>query len=204
MFRAPSSVLLLALVLAAAGAAPASAQHLRAWGVKSGLTLSNLQTELASEDPEFRVGVSGFLFGEWSGSGRASVVAEAGYLQRGYARIVSTQVEDVVMERSLDRPFNYISLAALAKVRIARLGPASTYVVAGPRMNVLVGDRRGEDVPNYDYRSVVWDASVGVGAEGRHTILEIRYSRGLNDALEGEWGEPAYHRALDVVLGLKL
>lgn len=198
MSRSLPSVLLLALALAASDA-PASAQHLRAWGLKAGATLSSLQTDLPTEDPEQRRGFSGFVYGEVAGPGPASLVAEAGYLERGYTRDATVAVDDEVFRRTLDKRFQYVSVAALAKVR----GPASLYVLAGPRMNALVGSRRGEGVPNYDYRPLVWDASFGVGAEARHVVAEVRYNVGLNDALQGDWGESAYHRAVDFVLGWK-
>ncbi|HEX2081431.1 MAG TPA: porin family protein [Longimicrobium sp.] len=202
MPRSTPSVLLLTVALAISSA-PASAQHLRAWGLKGAATLSSIQTELPSEDPEQRRGYSAFVFGEWAAAGPLSLVAEAGYLERGYSRDASVAVDDRVFEHRLDKRFQYVSVAALARVTAGTLGPVSPYVVAGPRMNALVGNRRGEGVPNYDYRPVVWDASIGAGMEARHAVLEVRYNVGLNDALQGEWGEPAYHRAVDFVLGWK-
>jgi Outer membrane protein beta-barrel domain len=202
MSRSIPSVLLLALALSLS-AAPAPAQQLRAWGLKAGSTLSSIQTELPSEDPEQRRGYSALAFGEWTAAGPLSLVAEAGYVERGYERDATVTVDDQVFPHRLDKRFQYVSLAALAKVTVGTVGPLSGYVVAGPRVNALVGSRRGEDVPDYEYRPVVWDASVGAGVEVRHAVLEVRYNRGLNDALQGSWGEPAYHRAVDFVLGWK-
>lgn len=202
MRRSAPPVLLLALALALT-AAPAPAQHLRAWGIKAGSTLSSIHTTLPSEDPHRRHGYAALVFGEWTGAGLLSLVAEAGYLERGYTRYATVGPDDQVSRRKLDRRFQYVSLAALSKARIGTLGPLSTYVVAGPRMNALVGSRRGEGVPGYDYGSVVWEASAGAGVEARRAVLEVRYNRGLNNALQGYWGQPAYHHAVEFVLGWK-
>lgn len=203
MSRSTPSVLLLALALAVS-AAPASAQHLRGWGVKAGSTLSSIQTELPSEDPEQRRGYSAFVFGEWAGAAPLSLVAEAGYLERGYSRDATIVVDDQAFERRLDRRFQYVSVAALARVTAGAMGLVSPYVAAGPRMNALVGNRRGEGIEGYDYAAVVWDASFGAGVEARRAVLEVRYNVGLNNALQGDsWGDTAYHRAVDFVLGWK-
>lgn len=194
-----------ALLLALAAAAPASAQ-LQAFGLKLGATVSTIETDLPSEDPLNRHGVGGVLFAEWNAPGRASLVTEAGYLERGYSREAGTWVDDTGYGYRLDRRMQYVTVAALAKLPALDVGAASTYAVAGPRMNALVG-RRGEDVPGYDYRSVVWDGTVGIGAEavrGLPVMVEARYSFGISDALSGGgWGEPAYHRAVDLMVGVK-
>ncbi|HEU0299409.1 MAG TPA: outer membrane beta-barrel protein [Longimicrobium sp.] len=197
MRRSLPPVLLFALALALS-AAPAPAQHPRAWGVKAGPTVSSIHTELPSEDAQRRRGYAALLFGEWAGSGLLSLVAEAGYVERGYTRDATVGPGDPVSRR-LDRRFQYVSLAALSKARVGTLGPMSTYVVAGPRMNALVGSSRGEGVPG----SVVWEASAGAGAEGRHAVVEVRYNRGLNNAMRAPWTQPAYHHAVDFVLGWK-
>ncbi|HEX6910504.1 MAG TPA: outer membrane beta-barrel protein [Longimicrobium sp.] len=197
-----------ALLLALAAAAPAAAQ-MQAYGLKLGATVSTLRTDLPSEDPLTRHGISGVLFAEWNGPGRTSLLTEAGYLERGYSRMAGAEPgtgDDPGYAYRLDRRMQYVTVAALAKLPAVELGPASTYAIAGPRMNALVG-RRGEDVPGYDYRSVVWDGTVGIGAEavrGLPVVAEARYSVGINDALSGGgWGEPAYHRAVDLMVGVK-
>jgi hypothetical protein len=195
-----------ALVLALAAAAPASAQPLETFGIKLSLTASTIRTDLPSEDPETRHGGGGVLYAQWNGPGRASLVTEAGYLERGYSRWQSAypDVMDPYAHR-LDKRMQYVSVATLAKVPVAGTGAASAYVIAGPRMNALVG-RRGEDVPGYDYRPVVWDGTAGVGLEmrGLPVLAEARYSRGFNDALSGDgWRGTAYHRALDIMVGVR-
>lgn len=203
MIRKAPFVLLLAL----AAAAPASAQTLEQFGIKLGGTVSTIETDLPSEDPVSRQGFNGVLFAQVGLPGPVALFAEAGYLERGYARMVSSVPEASTdpYEYRLDRRMQYVTVAALARLDLLRAGSASAYAVAGPRMNALVG-RRGEDVPGYGYRSVVWDGTAGVGVEmrGLPVIAEARYSRGFNDALSGEgWRGTAYHRAVDVMLGIR-
>jgi hypothetical protein len=178
----------------------------QAYGLKLGGTVSTIATDLPSENPLSRHGFSGVLFAEWNAPGRATLVTEAGYLERGYSRMAGVWVDDEGYEYRLDRRMQYVSVAALAKVPAVAAGPASAYAIAGPRMNALVG-RRGEDVDGFDYRHVVWDGTVGLGVEavrGLPVLAEARFSFGINDALSGGgWGEPAYHRAVDVMVGVK-
>lgn len=210
-----------AVLLALAAAAPASAQTLQSYGIKLGGTESTIETDLPSEDPEARRGFNWMLFAEWSAPGALALVTEAGVVERGYSRLAYSYpaadgsfAPDVAIPteppRRLDRRMQYVSLAALARHPLASAGPVSAYAVAGPRMNTLIG-RRGEDSGDtsveYAYRSVTWEATAGVGVEitSRLPLLvEARYSSGLNDAFSGGgWGDEAYHRAVDVMVGIK-
>lgn len=204
MIRASSFAILLAL----AAAAPASAQAVETFGLKLGRTFSTVETDLPSEDPMSRQGHAGVLFAQWNGPGRTSLVTEAGYAERGYERVTGGGPD--VIDGNLtyiDRRMQYVSLAAMAKVPVVAVGPASAYAVAGPRMNTLLGSRRGEDLPGYDYRLVTWDGTAGIGVEavrGMPLLVEARYSFGLNDAFNGDgWRGSAYHRALDLVVGVR-
>lgn len=207
---------LYAAVLAAAVTVPASAQ-LQSYGLKVGATQSSIETELPSEDPVSRRGTSWTLFGEWNVPGPVSLVTEAGVAERGYARMASAQPTVALFESTvdpseyrLDRRMQYVSVAALARLPLVSAGPVSAYAFAGPRMNTLIG-RRGEDsdggMAGYTYRSVAWDATAGVGVEGSGwlpVVVEARYNRGINNAFNDDgWGEPAYHRAVDVMVGVK-
>lgn len=200
---------LLLLALGVLAAAPAHAQ-MRAYGIKAGATVSDIQTDLPSEDPESRQGISALIFGEWSGAGATGLVVEAGYVERGYSRMGQTVIDDggsdaVILTRKHDKPFRYVSVAALGRLELLRLPGAAFYALAGPRLNALVGGRSGEEMPGYDYWPVVWDATGGIGFESGSILAEVRYNAGLNDALSGDgWGEAAYHRALDVIVGVRL
>jgi opacity protein-like surface antigen len=200
-------------VLLALAAAPASAQRVEAFGLKLGPTVSTIETDLPSEDPISRRGVNAVLFAQVGLPGPVSLVTEAGYLERGYARNTGSIPDDGSMEPytyRLDRRMQYVTVAALARLDVARVGPVSAYAVAGPRMNALVG-RRGEDtdggMPGYEYRSVAWDVTAGAGVElvrGLPVLVEARYNAGLNDALDGEgWRGSAYHRATEVLVGFR-
>ncbi|HST62011.1 MAG TPA: outer membrane beta-barrel protein [Longimicrobium sp.] len=220
MIRASFAVL---LALAAA-AAPASAQ-LQSHGVKIGGTESTIETDLPSEDPEARRGFNWMIFAEWNAPGALALVTEAGLVERGYSRISWTlPVADGSADASvapdvatpteppmrLDRRMQYVSVAALARVPVATVGPVAAYAIAGPRMNTLVG-RRGDDSGDtsgeYGYRAVTWEATAGVGVEATRwlpLLVEARYNAGLNDAFSGSgWSDEAYHRAVDVMVGVK-
>lgn len=203
----------LAVLLALAAAAPASAQRVEAFGLKLGPTVSTIETDLASEDPISRDGFNAVVFAQVGLPGPLSLVTEAGYVERGYARNTGASPADGSAEPytyRLDRRMQYVTVAALARLDVARVGPVSAYAVAGPRMNALVG-RRGEDVdggmPGYRYSPVAWDATAGAGVELSRwlpVLVEARYNAGLNDALEGEdWRGSAYHRATEVLVGFR-
>lgn len=209
---------LLAVLLALATAAPASAQALQSYGVKIGGTESNVEVDLPSDEELARRGVSWMAFAQWNVPGPVALVTEAGVVDRGYARMVgSYPAADVYAETvaldpptRLDRRMRYVSVAALARLPVVSAGPVSAYAVAGPRMNTLIG-RRGEDsdgiLAGYDYRSVTWDATAGIGVEATRwlpLLVEARYNAGLTDAFSGElWGDEAYHRAVDVMVGIR-
>jgi hypothetical protein len=202
MIRASSFAMLLAL----AGAAPASAQAVETFGLKLGATVSSLETEL-NEQTFSRRGYTGVLFAQWNAPGRLSLVTEAGYSERGYEREIGWTPGMLDPDtRRVERRMQYVSLAALARVPVLPLGPVATYAVAGPRMNALLGSRRGDDEPGQNYRSVAWDGTVGLGADAVHgrVFLEARYNFGLSDAFSGAgWDDPAYHRVLDLMVGVK-
>jgi hypothetical protein len=202
MIRASSVAFLLAL----ASAAPASAQTVETFGLKFGATVSSLETEL-NEQTFSRRGYTGVLFAQWNAPGRLSLVTEAGYSERGYEREIGWRPGMLDPDRGrVERRMQYASVAALAKVPVLPLGPVAGYAVAGPRVNALLGSRRGGDLPGQNYRSVALDGTVGLGAEAVHgrVLLEARYNFGLSDAFSGlGWDEPAYHRVLDLVVGVK-
>ena len=198
--------ILLALLFLLA-ATPLSAQQFRAAGIKLGGTVSTIQTNLPSEEPVSRRGLTGVLFAEWAASARTALVAEAGYVERGYAREFSSAPDGGggTAEHRDDFPFRYVSVAALGKVEVLDAGPAAAYVLAGPRANVLLCCE-AEDVPEYDYRRLAWDAAAGIGARasrGLPLLAEVRVSFGLSDALQGDWRGQAYHRAVDLLVGIE-
>jgi hypothetical protein len=202
MIRASSFAILLAL----ATAAPASAQAVEALGLKFGATVSSLETE-ADQETFSRRGFTGVLFAQWNGPGRLSLVTEAGYSERGYEREIGFLPGMLDPDtRRVERRMQYASIAALAKLPVLRVGPVASYAVAGPRVNSLLGSRRGDDLPGQDYRSIAWDGTVGLGAEavGGLVMVEARYNFGLSDAFHGMgWDEPAYHRVVDLMVGVK-
>lgn len=215
MIRASSFAVLLAL----AAAAPASAQALQSYGVKIGATESSVKVDLPFEEELSRRGLSWTAFAQWNVPGPVALVTEAGVVERGYARMMGSAATNgpaadvaIPVEPSFrqDRRMQYVSVAALARLPVASAGPASAYAFAGPRMNTLIG-RRGDDASytsgEFGYRAVTWEATAGIGAEATRwlpLLVEARYNTGLGDAFSGGgWGDEAYHRAVDVMVGVK-
>lgn len=196
----------LVVLAALAAAVPATAQHVESFGFRLSATVSTIETDLPSEDAQVRDGSGAVLFVQWNGPGRISLVTEASYLERGYQRRQGASPDMIDLHGGwLDRRMQYVSVAALARVPVVRVGPVSSYAVAGPRMNALVG-RRGEDVPGYSYSSIVWDGTAGIGLQVRRVpvTFEARYSHGFSDAFSGEgWRGSAHHRAVDYMIGLR-
>ena len=83
---------------------------------KIGSTSSTIATDLPPEDPEVRHGWSVLAFAEWFEARRTSLVTEAGYVQRGYSRSMQIAVDVYISPvHHLDKPFEYVSLVALAR-----------------------------------------------------------------------------------------
>jgi hypothetical protein len=111
--------------------------------------------------------IGGFL--EWFNTPIFSLVTEAHYLQKGFKvsfRVVSSTSPDVTgTVKTQSQQVNYFSIPVLLKCR-ATVAASSLYVLAGPRVDLLLG------TPDQGFREVLdkldshdFGITIGVGAE---------------------------------------
>lgn len=203
------------LLLMAALAVPAQAQLIRGYGVKGGLTNSDVRSPALDGigitfETKRRNGLAAFAFVEWLSGPLFTVVTEAGYVQRGFTttlEVRDAQNNPVGSFRADDR-LDYLSFAALAKVRRSN-GRLAPYALAGPHLDFFLGgDPDEEGTLASSYATTAFGGTVGVGIEAALQIpawvfLEIRYSFDVTNSLP-DVPRDAYNNAFDVLLGIRL
>lgn len=201
--------------------APAHAQIIRGYGVKAGLTYSNVRSPdldfggsgtSISFDTERRPGVAIFGFVEWLDMPFFSIVTEAGYVQRGFQYVEEMRTGPgsggYIEEQTFDTRFDYLSMAALARLRWPS-GALTPYVLGGPRLDFFLGgDPDEEGTLASSYASTSLGSTFGVGAEVSRGLpvalfAEARYSVDFTNALP-DVPRDAYNNAFDVVIGVRL
>ena len=211
-----SRLLVLVLVLFI-GAGPSSAQVVRSFGIKTGLTASNIRSpDFENEgvsfsfDEDRRRGLLVLAFVEWFDVGAFSLITEAGYVPRG------NEFEIMDVTRSDDgqgfepgltrfvRKFDYISFAVPVKARL-RGGKVEPYVLAGPRVDFLV-DGEPETQLVESYRSTTFGVVMGIGIESASSVSifgELRYNTDFTDSLP-DAPRDAYNNAFDLIIGVRM
>jgi hypothetical protein len=217
-------MLRLSLLLVCAAAlltAPAQAQFIKAYGVKAGANSSRVDLE-GDDGFDSRTGFQAGVFVELGAPLLpVSVLAEVEYARRGYEQstiqtdAVGTEGREIVASTAL----HFVSVPVLARVRLPGAVVATPYVVAGPRLDLLVASDPGRfdfvglpDSPVFEdpFPEIMQTASVSgvVGAGlglggliGPEVRVEVRYGFGLTDLSEVE-AVGMNQRGLDVSLGL--
>ena len=206
------------LPVVAALAAPAHAQPVRGYGVKVGPTSSDVRSpdlDLGGEEPisfdtKRRTGLAAFAFVEWLKAPPFSVVTEAGYVQRGYA----TEHQDTDVEGNptgtlrFDDRFDYLSFAALAKLRLPG-GSLAPYALGGPRLDVFLGGNPDEEGTLASaYAATASGGTFGIGAEAAGLLpvpifIEVRYSFDVTNSTP-DVPRDVYNNAIDLLVGVRL
>lgn len=208
--------LLTILLISANIGSLAQAQMIRGYGIKAGLTLSDVHSpELTgaggtpiSFDTVHRTGFVALGFVEWLKASPLSIITEAGYVQRGFA--IEFEGRDAQNNptgkfRTEDR-FDYLQLVVLAKLRLpqTRLSP---YIIIGPHLGLFLGgDPDGEGSLADSYASTAFGGTGGGGIEVALQVpifVEIRYSIDLTNSLP-DVPRDAYNNAIEVVAGIRL
>lgn len=204
------------LFLPATLSVSAQAQWVRDYGLKVGVTSSDVRSPDVFDNDPFnesrhrRTGIAAFAFVEWLDASLFSVVTEAGYAQRGFyleQEHRDAQNNPLGIRKTFYR-FDYLSTAALAKLRYDR-GGVVPYLVVGPRLDVLLGGEPGGEGSFVDvFAPTAFGSTVGVGAEVDQPLpvrlfFELRYSFDVTNSLP-DAPRDIYNNALDVLLGIRL
>ena len=201
------------------------AQALRSYGVKAAFTsaVTSYERDGSSRDHDRRSGVNVALFAEWQETSYLSVLVQMEYAQRGFVSAFQPGApsrDDSEMGRGeevmLGTRIDYLSALVPLKVRYpfgARLTP---FVLAGPRIDVLLGQRaeayEGAFGPARfklrDLRRSQVGLSTGAGVTfgglGKAALtIEARYNLDLTNASSTSEAE-IKHNAFDVWFGIAL
>ena len=131
------------VLLACTAAATAHAQGVHV-GFKLGPTFSSVADNISNRDFARRTGVLGYVFAEIDVVETFSLLAEAGYVQRGFQEQLREQENNrIVFVHTATTRFDYASFTALAKIHLPGGGLFRPYALLGPRVDVLVGRAPG-------------------------------------------------------------
>lgn len=201
-------------------AAPAHGQLVRGYGLKAGLTYSDVRSpdldgggeRSLSLDTERRPGMAILGFVEWLTTPAFSLVTEAGYLQRGFQQTVEVRTDPgpggALDEHPLDTRLDYASVAALAKLR-RPTGAAVPYISGGPRVDFFLGGTpSGDGSLASSYAPAAVGGTIGVGVEIPQALpvalfVEARYNIDISNALP-DVPRDAYNNAFDLLVGVRL
>jgi hypothetical protein len=213
------------LVLVLSVAAPAQAQLLQNYGVRLGANASKVTADFVGAEGEVdferRVGFQVAAFVELFDTPSFSVLTELEYARRGYESEtleIGPDDPEPIATVTASTTLHYLSLPALARLRLPGERAIVPYALIGPRADLLVGRDPGQ----YEFSSATFDDEMaealtefslsgvlGVGAAfgdvfGREVRVEARYGFGLTDLLpEGE-ALDVRNRGIDLSVGIAL
>jgi opacity protein-like surface antigen len=195
---------------------PAQAQVVHGYGLRIGGNASTVVMDFRSV--EYRPGFQIAAYAELFRTPVLSVQLEAEYARRGYAdqsEERGPQGEFIRQVRAVTA-LDYLSFPVLARLRYPGEQRVTPYMLAGPRLDYLVGRTPGtweftevtvEDELSSQFAEVTVSATVGAGAAfagpfGRETRLEARLTEGLRDMLREEGTGRARNRSLELSVGI--
>ena len=200
------------------------AQALRSYGVKAAFTsaATSYQSNGSSRDYDRRRGINVALFAEWQETSYLSVLVQMEYAQRGFvsafqpgapSRIdpVAGHAENVVATR-----IDYLSALVPLKIRYPLGKRLTPFVLAGPRVDVLLGQRAEayggtfgpEQFKLRDLRrsqvGLSTGAGIALGGLGKTALsIEARYNLDLTNASSTSEAK-IKHNAFDIWFGIAL
>jgi hypothetical protein len=206
--RFPLIPLLTLLAIVATTDGRVAGQRTTAYGLKGGFTRATLDIEFADDfdlGQEYRVGLDAGIFLEWFGPSIA-FVNEVHFIRKGMmTEEVLTDTSGTVLGTAeyTDR-LDYLSFPLLARLAYGS-GMVRGYLVAGPRIDLLVGFKTARYGLLYtEFPPLCLGADVGVGLEiADWILLEARYSHDFTLAFEDS-SEKIKNRSLQFLLGLRV
>ena len=192
------------LLLLACAARPVHAQNDLSYGLKAGLTSSELRFDGGGYDGRF--GLNGGVFAVVPMRGAFSTLVQADYFRKGYEQEEVRDADNTNLGTDADFQYDYAVLLVAAHFGTA-LGSrgAALYAFLGPRIDVLFGDRivatnrDGEretfevgamgasSIIETDFNATVLGASAGLGIDLANAmsvplLIELRYDADLTPA----------------------
>lgn len=184
---------------------PSSAQTIKSWGIKGGITVSGYTQwnpadttlkKLYTKKPNKRVLVNIAFFAEGLSSRHFSTVGEIAYNPKGgsfgYPAVDGNG--KIIGEEFIDNRTGYLSIMICEK---ARLGWSSMnlFVYAGPRVDLQINENSDIDfTPTYrKFNTMIVGLSTGFGIEfiDKHfkILAEIQYEPDLAYTLDDIYGK---------------
>jgi hypothetical protein len=186
-------------------------QALRHWGVKAGASFANQSYEYQDEgfsiSPDRRWGFDLGVFAEFLTLPTISILGELHYVQKGSTFEVAVTGPDspyILGFATADVRDDYLSIPLMAKLRLES-DQFIPYFVAGPRLDILIGQARDPEQSTADYVIPEAGATFGLGAEfllepPTALIVEVRYAPNFTNAYEGEFVD-IRNESLEMLVG---
>lgn len=189
------------ILLLACSVLSARAQNNVRYGVKAGLTSSELRFDGGGYDGRF--GLNGGVFAVVPFRGAFSALLQADFYRKGYEQNEVRDANNTNLGTDADFQYDYTVLLVAAHYRAA-LGSrgAALYAFLGPRIDVFLGDRvvatnrdgeretfevEGTSIFDTDFNATVLGASAGLGVDLANAmsvplLIELRYDADLTPA----------------------
>jgi hypothetical protein len=189
-----------------------NAQLVKNYGLKMAVTSADQEFGMTL-DTKRRVGFNIGAFAEWLDVPLFSVITQVEYTQRGTGQVfimTGPSGPEPIGRKTLYSRLDYISVPVLAKLRF-QTGLISPYILAGPRLDFLLGYKSDEGAFNtlYDkFKKTTFGASTGIGVQVESflpvTLLaEARYNFDLTDSYDA-YSWKVRNNALDFWLGIAI
>ena len=172
-----------------------SAQFIRGWGIKAGMTISNQTWDYSSSldidfETEDKIGLNVGLFMEILDLPFFSIVTELNYIQKGMELALPRTTADYPTANGFvnwDTRIDYLNIAAMAKVRL-NYGIIKPYILVGPKIDYEISksfsDINASDIEDQFDESRL-GAKVGIGTEinllPMTLLVEILYDADFNE-----------------------
>jgi hypothetical protein len=191
---------------------------LKSWGLKVGVTSSEVSIQPKLFDTNRRTGIIAGIFAEWINSPYFSIITEFDYLQRGFIEEMAEMNNngDFIQQVEASTRLDYISIPFCAKIQLP-LNGIKPYITAGPRIDFLFNRSKGvfrfrsatirSELASY-YSSQNAGGTIGLGIETNQLLalpvfLEIRYGFDISNSFEAT-SLKAFNNVFEALFGIKL
>lgn len=193
-----------------------SAQFVRSYGIKAGMTISNQTWDYSVSGlnfkPEDRTGLNIGVYMELLDIPLISIVTELNYIQKGMSIDIPRTTSNNPNSNDFvkwDTRIDYLNIAALAKLRF-NYGILTPYLVIGPKVDYEIGksfsDVNAQEVED-SFKKERLGAKVGLGTEINFLpiefLVEILYDADFNELYDNS-NLKVSSDSFDLRIGIKL